>query len=351
MIYVIKSLFYKHNELMTEAQYYKSKNRIVTCNLCPHKCKINPGKSGVCNVRTNHDGMLISDAHQKVSSLNLDPIEKKPLYHFFPGQKIFSIGSVGCNLKCKFCQNWEISQEFNTDFPYLKEYTSREIVDIAKSHKNNIGIAFTYNEPTVWYEYMISIAKRSKLLDMKNVVVSNGYINKEPLNELLDYIDAFNIDLKAFTEDFYKKQTSSSLKPVLKTIKRIAKSNSHLEITNLIIPDLNDDINKFEEMVKWISNEAGENTALHISRYFPMYKMGREATPILKLLELFEIAKEYLNFVYIGNTSINDGNNTHCFACNNVVINRMGYHTLLSGISNEGDCIYCGTNIINEKRM
>jgi pyruvate formate lyase activating enzyme len=284
------------------AHYYKKlEESAVQCTLCPHKCKLLPGQTGICHVRSNRQGELQTENYGKVSALHLDPIEKKPFYRFFPGSYILSLGTVGCNLQCQFCQNCEISQTGINDFPWAKDYTPDEIVKKALEISNNIGIAFTYNEPTVFYEYMLDIAKISKNRGLKNVVVSNGYINKSPLKELLPWIDAFNIDLKAFTNEFYKKQTHSQIQPVKDTLVAIRNSGKHLEITNLIIPGLNDDEQEFTEMVEWISTQLGKESILHLSRYFPRYKMAIPSTSETVLRKLYSIAKSHLKYVYIGN--------------------------------------------------
>ena len=244
---------------MKEASYYKRLDGKVQCLLCPHECFINDGKRGSCRVRKNFNGKLISENYRQVCSYNFDPIEKKPLYHFYPGKTIFSIGSIGCNLHCSFCQNYEISQSGVDEHPYLRTNSPEDIVSLAKGRSDNIGIAFTYNEPTVWYEYMVDIAELAKKEKLKTVMVTNGFINPEPLENLLPYIDAFSIDLKAFSEQFYKQHTASKLRPVLETIQLLKKHNKHLEITNLVITETNDSEKEFKEMVDWIVSETGDH--------------------------------------------------------------------------------------------
>ncbi len=274
-----------------EANYYIQKSKKgIQCMLCPHQCLLKPGQTGICRVRTNEDGVLMSDNYEKVCSLHLDPIEKKPLYHFFPGRNILSVGTVGCNLHCRFCQNWEISQTKVKDYPYLKEYTPEAIVDLALAEDQNLGIAYTYNEPTVWFEFMNDIALLSNEKGLKNVMVTNGYINPEPLKELFPHMHAFSVDLKAFTETFYKHLTSSSLVPVLESLKIIKSSGRHFEITNLLIPDENDNEREFRSMMKWISKELGTDTVLHISRFFPTYQLSHNATPESQLRKFYAIA-------------------------------------------------------------
>jgi len=332
---------------MFEALFYTLlENGKIKCRLCPHECIVNDGKSGLCNVRKNVNGKLYSFVYGNPVAIHLDPVEKKPLYHFFPGTRILSIGTFGCNMKCFFCQNSDISQA-NPNESTTGKYPPSEIIHLASSRNGNIGIAYTYNEPVVYYEYMTDIAKMAKNIGLKNVMVTNGYINPEPLQILIEYIDAFNIDLKSFSNDFYKKYTSSTLSPVLETIISVKKSGKHLEITNLVIPGLNDDKETFREMVRWIKNECGEYTILHISRYFPRYKSTLPPTSIDTLNELYDIAKEYLHFVYTGNYENDKGKNTFCPDCNSLLIERQGYYTNIQGLDSQGRCVTCSKKIID----
>jgi pyruvate formate lyase activating enzyme len=331
-----------------EADYYqKLRDNKVQCLLCPHECRINPGNFGICKVRENRDGILYTTVYEKACAFRFDPIEKKPLYHFYPGSEILSIGTVGCNLHCKFCQNWEISQCCSKDYPYLKPLTVDEVMDSLDEKEDNIGIAYTYNEPTIYFEYMMALAKRVKEAGMKNVAVTNGFISKHPLDELLDHIDAFNVDLKAFTEDFYRRITGSKLKPVKESILAIRKKGRHLELTNLVITGLNDKEDVFEEMVRWIASELGPGTPLHLSRYFPSYELDAPATPVDTLTSLFDIARKHLHFVYLGNTDISAGRKTFCPSCGHVVIDRRGYQTYKSGLDLAGNCQNCGQHVID----
>jgi pyruvate formate lyase activating enzyme len=304
------------------------------------------GKSGICRVRKNAGGQLVTEVYGKACCLRFDPIEKKPLYHFYPGRVILSVGSVGCNLRCKFCQNWEISQTCAEDYPYIKPVSIDEIIRMSKERDDNIGIAYTYNEPVVWFEFMTEIAKKSREAGMKNVMVSNGYINASPLSELLEYMDAFNIDLKGFTDDFYKRVTSARLQPVKDTIRMIRKHGRHIELTHLVITGLNDDEANFEAMVKWIGEETGPDTPLHLSRYFPNFEMENKATPLPKLLRLYEIATHYLNYVYLGNVAADEGRVTTCPGCSAALIERVGYSTYKKGLDPKGNCRKCGQSVI-----
>ncbi|MGE0088973.1 MAG: AmmeMemoRadiSam system radical SAM enzyme [Bacteroidales bacterium] len=327
--------------------YTKINDDKIICNLCPHNCTILEGRYGICKVRKNVNGTLISENYGLISSLGFDPIEKKPLYHFYPGKEILSIGSVGCNLQCQFCQNYSISQTSIAD--YRKNctiYSPEQIRDIALSHYANIGVAYTYNEPTIFFEFMLDTAKLIKSAGLKNVMVTNGFINPEPLKMLNNYIDAYNVDLKAFNNDFFRKYTKSELEPVKETLKSIIKAGKHLEITNLVIPTLNDSEAEFENMCRWIAETLGKEVVLHISRYFPTYKMTIEQTSIDRMILLHTIAKKYLNFVYIGNVLLDEGNNTYCSSCKELLISRKGYFTKMVAIDKSGNCSKCGNKVL-----
>lgn len=318
---------------------------LLQCNLCPHNCTIGDGKTGRCLVRENVEGELFLKTYGVVSSMNFDPIEKKPLYHFYPGKIIFSVGSLGCNFKCRFCQNWEISQSPPDNIRRMKNYKPEELVAMAVGRKDNIGIAFTYNEPVIWFEFMYDIAELSKRQGMKNVMVTNGFINPGPLSELLDVIDAFNVDLKAFTDEFYRTQTLSKIEPVKAALKQIRHSKKHLEITNLIIPGLNDQPANFTEMVKWIAGELGNDTVLHLSRYFPNYRLTQPPTPSDTLEQLFSIAHKHLDFVYQGNISGNSGQHTVCPSCGQLLISRNRYDSAITGLNKDGYCNKCNASV------
>lgn len=244
----------------------------------------------------------------RISGLHLDPIEKKPLYRFFPGSRILSLGSYGCNFRCPWCQNASISQCMPAGLTdrsgdEVKGEVQTEPADVAEmaGRQGSIGIAYTYNEPTVWFEYMMDVAGLVRRAGLQNVVVSNGYINPEPLKELLEVADAFNIDLKSFQPEFYDRYTNGRLQPVLDTLKAIARKGRHLEIAFLVIPGLNDDLEKFEEMARWIAEELGNDTVLHINRYYPSRHFSTPPTPIDTLRVMQAVAGKYLTFTYLGN--------------------------------------------------
>ncbi len=285
---------------MKEALYYlKLKDNKVQCILCPHQCIINNNKTGICNSRCNIDGILYAAAYKKISSIALDPIEKKPLYHFYPGKKILSIGSIGCNLKCVFCQNFEISQTDDTTI--LRDITSEKLLEIAFQYKDNIGIAFTYNEPLINIEFLLETAQLFLKNGLKNVLISNGIVNTQPLMDIIPYINAANIDLKGIRPDFYKNSCfGGNPEFVLKNIELLFKSNIVVEVTNLIVTGLNDDENDIKNLVNSIA-EISKTIPLHFSRYYPHYKYNEVATPEKKIKFAYEYAKKKLDFVYLGN--------------------------------------------------
>lgn len=326
-----------NSDLKEAAYYQKIDENKIKCNLCPHNCVIKEGKRGICKVRVNKKGTLFTENYGMISSIGVDPIEKKPLYHYYPGQKILSIGTYGCNFSCLFCQNYKISQEK----PNLKYYSSDQIIDSAIK-RDSKGIAYTYSEPMVWYEYVYETAQKAHEANLNNVLVTNGYINKEPLEELIEYIDAVNIDLKSMEEDFYKKICGGTVQPVLDNIKLIYKK-AHLEITTLIVTDHNDSINQLERLFKWIA-KLSPDIPLHLSRYFPNYKMNQPPTKEETMLDAYQKAKEHLNYVYLGNINIQKGQNTYCPDCGYEVIKRRFYDTNLN--LENGRCPKCEKLII-----
>ena len=291
-----QALYY--DKLLTEDRRQKtedgSQKPFVKCLLCPHSCIIAPGKTGICRARKNIDGVLYAINYGECVSLCMDPIEKKPLYHFYPGSQILSTAPNSCNLVCPFCQNAEISQS-NAPTQYI---SPEKLVDMAVS-KNSVGIAYTYTEPFTWYEYLLDTAKLAHKQGLKNVIVTNGMINEKPLVELLPYIDAANIDLKSMDDGFYKNILHGELETVLNTI-RITKKYWHIEITNLIVPNYNDSIELLTQLVDFVAS-IGIDTPLHFSRYFPHYKLTIPPTPIETLHLAYRIAKEKLQYVYLGN--------------------------------------------------
>ena len=322
-----------------EAKYYKVVNGKTHCQLCPHFCKIQDAIAGLCRTRTNKGGTLILTNYGEITSIAVDPIEKKPLYHFYPGTDILSIGGKGCNLNCIFCQNWHISHG-----DAATRYLSPEQLSEEAAHtEGNIGVAFTYNEPLIWFEYILDCAPLLRSRGLKMVLVTNGYINPEPLKEILPFIDAMNIDLKGYDETFYSKYCGGKLEPVKHTVKTAADAGTHIEVTLLIIPTINDDEKKITEMTQWLAS-VDDTIPFHISRYFPSYKLDLPPTPIDTLRNAYDIASKKLKYVYLGNQPEFIYSHTYCPSCHKVVIERHGYSVRISGILN-GNCAHCGGKI------
>ncbi len=329
--------------MFREASFYeKSSDGKVLCHLCPAECVLTEGKVGICNCRSNQNGILVTHNYGEVVALAIDPIEKKPLYHFYPTSQILSTGANGCNFGCLNCQNWEISQ----GKAETKAVTPEQLVALAKE-RNSIGVAFTYTEPFIWYEYVLDTAQLLKQANLKVVLVSNGYINKEPLEKLMPFIDAINIDLKSMDDDFYKKICKGKVQPVFDTIETIAKSDIHLEITNLIIPDLNDSVEQIEKWVDYVAS-LSEYIPIHFSAYHPDYKMSQRATDEKTLFEAVQIAQKRMKYVFVGNVISDKYSDSDCPNCLNLLIKRSGYQTEVVGL-NESHCIKCGfdTKIIH----
>lgn len=283
--------------MKTQAMFYEQVKDKIHCFLCPHNCVIENWHSGKCNVRVNEDGQLYTINYGEITASALDPIEKKPLLYFKPHSKIFSVGSFGCNFTCDFCQNYSISQsKAKSEF-----VTKEDLVGTALSIKDNIGVAFTYNEPSIWYEYVYDCAKLLKETDPNAavVLVTNGYISEEPLKKILPYVDAMNIDLKSFNNHYYNKLCGGSLQPVLKTIQTAAEV-CHVEITTLLVSGENDSIEEVEEIAKFL-NSISRDIPLHLSRYFPRYKLQNAPTDIDFMLKAEEAAKRFLDKVCLGN--------------------------------------------------
>ena len=321
-----------------DAMFYEKQGNKIKCTLCPHGCIIENGGYGLCSTRTNKEGKLKTINYGEITSLAEDPIEKKPLYHFKPGKDILSVGSFGCNFSCRFCQNSSISQ-----FKARSEFMSSEkLIELSLSLENNIGIAFTYNEPSIWYEYVYETAKRLKNMnsDSKVVLVTNGYIEKEPLIKLLPYVDAMNIDLKAFNDKYYAGICGGTLKPVLDSIE-IACKHCHVEVTTLLVTNENDSDEEIEKIASFLGN-IDENIPLHLSRYFPNYKMGTPPTELATMINAKKVAQKYLNYVYLGNLAGVD-TSTYCPKCGGELINREGYSI---HVKTTGDfCPSCGFKI------
>lgn len=323
--------------------YRKLKDKLVKCELCPNFCIIQDKKIGKCNVRKNIDGKLYSLVYSKPCSIAVDPIEKKPLYHFYPGSKTLSLATYGCNLFCLHCQNYSISHEFlEKDIDAIPTIEPEKIVEEAISRDINI-ISYTYTEPTIFFEYTYDIAKLAKKNKIKNVLVTNGYINEKPLRKLLAYVDAANIDLKAMKKDFYLKVCKARLEPVLKAIK-IMHERIWIEITNLIIPTLNDSEKDIKKVIDFVAS-IDKNLPLHFTAFFPAYKLTNlPPTPENILLKARSMALNKLHYVYAGNIYNVEANSTYCFNCKNLLIKRIGFSVVENKLENS-KCPYCKTKI------
>jgi pyruvate formate lyase activating enzyme len=327
------------------AAFYRQLDKgMVRCQLCPRNCKVLLGERGECGVRENRLGQYYSLVYGNPCAVHLDPIEKKPFFHILPGTLSFSIATAGCNLHCKFCQNWEISQTrpektYNFDLPPEK------VVALARDN-HCPSIAHTYVEPIIFYEYMRDVGRLAKSAGVLNVCHSAGYVNAQPLEELTGLLDGACIDLKAFDNKFYQELVDGELQPVLNTLKTLRRRKVHLEIVNLVIPQFNDRPEEISRMCAWIRDELGPLTVLHFSRFYPLYKMlNHYPTPVSTLERARDLAlKAGLNYVYLGNLPGNKGENTYCHQCHKLIIARRGYSIGPIHLK-DGHCAYCGAKI------
>lgn len=320
---------------LVEARHWRvSESGKVECLLCPVACQLSEGQTGICFGRKNEDGRLIAVNYGEIVSMALDPIEKKPLYHFYPGSQILSVGPNGCNLRCDNCQNWEISQERQPT-----RYVPPEQLVRAAQDADSLGIAYTYSEPLIWFEYIADCATLSRELGLKTVLVSNGYINEAPFRELAPLLEAMNIDVKSMNPQFCRKVCKGSLDAVLRTVEIAVASGILVEITNLVITGLNDSDDDLKALVDWVAG-VDRRIPLHFSRYFPQHKMDRPMTPSSRLQRAYEIAREQLDYVYVGNIDLPGTSDTKCPKCSHTLVSRRGYHTSVVGIS-DGKCENC----------
>lgn len=322
-----------------EARYYKFlPNQKILCELCPQACQIPANQTGFCNVRQHRDGTLLTTNYGLVSSIALDPIEKKPLYHFFPGRLVLSVGTVGCNLACEFCQNWEISRKVGGPTRTVSPSGLRDLAVQTHRENGNIGLAYTYSEPVVWYEFLLDTMPLIREAGLQNVLVTNALLQPEPWRQLLRYTDAANIDLKGFTPEYYQRFCHGQLQPVLDNI-QAAVGRIHVELTMLVIPGANDQPEQVEAMAGWIA-KLDRGIPLHLSRYFPNYRMKLPPTSPETMILASEIAKAHLKYVYLGN--LGGPNYTYCTECDRVLIAREGYQT---PVITTGICPDCGGKI------
>ena len=329
-----------------EASFYRQlEGGNVQCELCPNRCLLRNGQRGICKSRENIGGKLYSVVYGKPVITAVDPIEKKPLFHFLPGAKAYSLATTGCNLSCKYCQNWDISQRSPNEVE-SKPMKPEEVVNEAIKANAPI-IAFTYNEPVIWYEYMRDIAKLAKQRGLKTVMISNGYINQEPLKELLNYLDAVKVDLKAFDDEVYQKMSGGRLAPVLETIQTVHSSGKWLEIVYLIVPTYTDDLDKIKEMCQWIKNTIGDQVPVHFSRFWPQYKLANlPPTPEETVKQARVVCLEQgLKYVYTGNITDEEGSITYCPDTQKPVIKRKDFLVEENLVDNQGMTEGCPASI------
>jgi pyruvate formate lyase activating enzyme len=317
----------------------------VRCSLCYRRCTIAPGKRGFCRVRENREGKLYTLNYGLASSVAADPIEKKPLYHFYPGTLVFSLGTVSCNFRCLHCQNYTISQTpLEEAKDYLVEYLPEKAVSLARSYACQ-GIAWTYNEPTIWFEYTLDSAKLAKKQGLYTVYVTNGYFTAEALELIAPYLDAANIDVKAFEEEFYHEVPRARLAPVLESVERCSKRGIHVELTYLVIPGKNDRREEFEAFVDWVAG-ISRDIPVHFTRFHPDYLMlSSPATPVETLEEARRIGLEKLRYVYTGNVAGHEGENTYCYNCGELLIKRQGFSIQRPALTRDNRCPSCGAKI------
>jgi pyruvate formate lyase activating enzyme len=326
-------------EIKVEARYSQQRDDgTCLCVLCPRRCAIARGGQGFCGHRRNEDGTLIAGGYGQVAALAVDPIEKKPLYHFYPGSKIASVGANGCNLACKFCQNWHLAEG-----RARSEWMAPAELAAQARAEGSVGLAFTYNEPTIWFEYILDTVELLKPRGLKAVLVTNGYLEAEPWDELCGVIDAANIDVKG-DDDFYRTMTGGRLAPVRRNVEVAVRAGVHVEVTNLLVTGVNDGAEQVRELVDWLAG-VSPLTPLHLSRYFPQHKYDAPATPMERLTEALQIARAKLHYVYVGNVAIEGGGATRCHHCGHEAIARRGYLTRVTGLGPGGVCGACGGDL------
>ncbi len=320
-------------------------NQAVRCGICPKRCRIPPGYSGECRVRINVDGTLRATTYGRPCAVHVDPMEKKPLFHFFPGAMILSLGTAGCNLHCKNCQNADISQGNPEDITAY-DVPPEALPALAKKHAC-AHVAYTYNEPLVSYEYTRDCCIAARAAGLRNVLVTNGYINEEPLAALLPYVDAANVDIKGFSDAFYREVCGGTLEPVLRTVLMMKAAGVHVEVTNLVIPTLNDSDALFDPLCAWMREQAGPEVPLHFSRFFPCFRMTHlPPTPVDSLLRARERARlAGLKHIYVGNAEVPDGDDTFCAGCGGRVVARQRYVVKENRVTAAGACPDCGKRL------
>ena len=321
-----------------------AERKMIECPICPRGCVLGEGETGNCRIRRNVGGEITLLTYGRPCALHVDPVEKKPLFHFLPGSRTFSLATAGCNLHCRNCQNWSISQATPDKVPAYDLPPGK--VPAAAAKFDCASVAYTYTEPIVYYEYTRDSAAACREAGLKNLMITAGYINKAPLRELCRHIDAANVDLKAFSDDFYRDVCKASLKPVLDALVVTREEGVHLEVTNLVIPTLNDDPGSIGKMVRWLVDNLGPNTPLHFSRFHPDYRMKNlPPTPAATLRDSRKAALDGgLQYVYIGNLRTDDGEDTMCPECGKLLVHRVGF-TVRENVLKDGACPGCGTAV------
>ena len=324
---------------LVEARYQEAlADDVCRCALCPRHCVIKPGQFGFCLHRRNEQGRLIAAQYGRVAALAVDPIEKKPLYHFHPGAAIASVGAIGCNLSCKFCQNWHLSTG-----KAPTQYVSPPDLAAQAGADGSIGMAFTYNEPMIWFEYLLDTAALLRPRGYAVVLVTNGYLESEPFAELVKWVDAMNIDVKG-NEEFYRRLTGGRLEPVRRNVETAVRAGVHVEVTNLLVTDANESREQVTELVDWLA-AVSPRVPLHFSRYFPNHRYDAPSTPVRVIEEAADIARRKLEFVYVGNVQLPGASDTRCPQCGATAIKRHGYRIDITGLTNTGTCSSCGRNL------
>ena len=326
---------------MHKALYYKKKETGVHCELCPHFCRLKNKEKGLCGIRQEINGELYTLNYGVCAAMALDPIEKKPLYHFHPGRQVFSVGTFGCNLGCGFCQNWHLARQ--AEGVQSVNLTPTELVGRLDDYKlqDPVGMAYTYSEPGMWFEYVLDTAHLVREKGYKNVLVTNGFLNEQPLRQLLPLIDAFNIDVKAFRDEYYREHCAGRLEPVLRYVE-VAAAVAHVELTYLVVPTLNDNEDDIRRFVDWVAT-INPAIPVHFSRYYPQHKFELPPTPVATMEHIRNVALDKLQYVYLGNLPGSKGANTFCPQCKETVIARDGYR--IQYRLKNGSCPHCGQHI------
>jgi pyruvate formate lyase activating enzyme len=326
---------------LREAKFWRKEGERLECLLCPHHCRIAPNKMGICGVRQNRNGRLYSLIYGQVSAMHVDPMEKKPLFHFHPGKPVLSLGSIGCNLRCLHCQNFSISQaKFGS--AYLNPLRPEDVPQLARESGCH-DVAFTYNEPTIWHEFSYDAFRQCKERSISTVYVTNGFIEAEPLKELAPYLSAANVDVKGFREDFYRQTCKGRLGPVLEATELAHRLGVHVELTYLIIPTRNDKEEEVRDFCRWVAGKLSPEVPVHFTRFHPDYMMTDLPGTSMATMEMAQrvARREGLSFVYLGNVQSADGENTRCPKCGSLAVKRSGYHVEIVGLQG-GNCSKCG---------